>query len=166
MKRTLVLAAAGLLALLGGCASYDGRGLVPGRSTAAEVEASMGRPAEKLVRAGETIWYYPRGPAGWHTYAVRIGPDGVLRAIEQRITVENVRRLALGITTRQEVRELLGPPFLVSRLPRQKREVWEYQMIESGFKWKLWVQFSDDAVVREVLQLPHPDEYSPGDGRQ
>lgn len=166
MNAALVLAAMGALALLGGCASYDGRGLVPGRSTAAEVEATMGRPAEKLERPGETIWYYPRGPAGWHSYAVRVGPDGVMRAIEQRITVENVRRLATGTTTRQEVRELLGPPFLVSYLPRQKREVWEYQMLETGFKWKLWVQFSDDGVAREVLQIQHPDQDSPGDGRQ
>ena len=35
--------------LLGGCASYDGRGLIPGRSTQAEVEALMGLPAERRV---------------------------------------------------------------------------------------------------------------------
>lgn len=152
----IVIAAAAVL-LAAGCASYDGRTLVPGRSTAAEVEALMGRPEEKLQTPGETVWYYPRGPLGWHTYAVRIGPEGVMRAIEQRLTVENIAKLQAGSTTRQDVRELLGPPFETSFLPRQQREVWGYQLLEVGFKWQLWVQFSDDGVVREVLQMRHRD---------
>ncbi len=41
-------AAVAVAALLAGCASFDGRGLAPGKSTAAEVEALMGAPAEKL----------------------------------------------------------------------------------------------------------------------
>ena len=122
----------------------------------------MGRPADKLERAGESIWYYPRGPVGFHAYAVRLGPDGVLRSIEQRLTVGNVRLLLPGKTTRGDVRELLGPPFIESRMPRQQREVWEYQLLEYEFKWKLWVQFSDDGIVREVLQMRHPDMEPPG----
>ena len=35
-------------AILAGCASFDGRGLEPGKSSAAEVVALMGAPAEKL----------------------------------------------------------------------------------------------------------------------
>ena len=52
--------------------------------------------------------------------------------------------------------------FMVSTLPRLQREVWEYQLIEVDFKWKLWVQFSPDGVVREVLQMRHPDMDPPG----
>lgn len=160
--RITLWALAGVAALAAGCASYDGRTLQPGKSTAAEVEATMGRPAEKLERGGESIWWYPRGPMGFHSYAVRIGPDGVLREIEQRLTEENVRRLSVGTSTRQDVRELLGPPFDVQTLPRLKREVWEYQFLDVVFRWKLWVQFSDDGVVREVLQMRHPGEDPPG----
>ncbi|OFZ92338.1 MAG: hypothetical protein A2Z64_08005 [Betaproteobacteria bacterium RIFCSPLOWO2_02_67_12] len=161
--RKCVIALACAAALAAGCASYDGRTLVPGRSTAAEVEATMGRPAEKMERAGDSIWWYPRGPLGFHSYAVYIGPDGLLRRIEQRLTLENVQRLVPGSTTRKDVRELFGPPFVVSRLPRLQREVWEYQLLDVVFRWKLWVQFSDDGVVREVLQMRHPDEDPPGD---
>jgi hypothetical protein len=152
-----------LAAALAGCAGYDGRTLVPGKSTAAEVEATMGKAAEKVEVAGESLWWYPRGPMGWHSYAVRIGPDGVLRGIEQRLTVENIKKVAADTWTRKEVRELFGPPFVVSHLPRLKREVWEYQLLEVEFKWKLWVQFSDDGVVREVLQMRHPDMDPPSD---
>lgn len=162
MRGTLrVLACAAALAT--GCASYDGRTLVPGKSTAAEVEATMGRPAEKLERPDGTIWWYPRGPLGFHSYAVRIGPDGVLRDIDQHLTLENVKRLVPGSTTRKDVRELFGPPFGAMRLSRLQREVWEYQLVDVNFRWKLWVQFSDDGIVREVLQMRHPDEDPPGD---
>ena len=160
MKAWLAVAAA----LLAGCAAYDGRTLVPGRSSAAEVEATMGQPSERIAKGGESVWYYSRGPEGFHAYAVRIGADGVLRSIEQRLTVENVRRIIPGSSTRQVVRELFGPPFLETRLPRLARDVWEYQLLDVAFRWKLWIQFSADGVVREVLQMRHPDEDPPGGG--
>ena len=60
-----MLAALGLAILLAGCASFDGRGLMPGQSTAADVESVMGAPAEKRqVANGETWYFYPRQPYG------------------------------------------------------------------------------------------------------
>lgn len=157
--RVNALAWLAVMALVGGCASYSGSNLVPGRSTAEEVEKSMGRPELKLPgKGGETVWYFPRGPMGWHTYAVTVGPDGIMRGIEQRLTVENVRKIVPDKTTKQEVLELLGPAKMVSRMPLKPREVWEYQFLEVVFKWQLFVQFSDDGIVREVLQMRHPEE--------
>jgi hypothetical protein len=161
-KRELV---AVLSALLAGCASYDGSSLVPGKSTGAEIQQTMGTPDERQAYAGETLWWYSRGPSGFHSYAVYVGSDGVLKRIEQRLTVENVKKVAPNAWTKKEVRELFGPPFLVSSLPRLKREVWEYQLLEVDFKWKLWVQFSPDGVVREVLQMRHPDMDPPGNAQ-
>jgi outer membrane protein assembly factor BamE (lipoprotein component of BamABCDE complex) len=133
-----------------------------GKSTAAEIQALMGTPVERQAYPGETVWWYPRGPAGWHSYAVYVGSDGSLKRIEQRLTVENVRKVVPNTWTKKEVRELFGPPFMVSTLPRLQREVWEYQLLEVDFKWNLWVQFSPDGVVREVLQVRHPAMDPPG----
>lgn len=130
---------------------------MPGRATQAEVEALMGQPALRVERGGEVLLYYPRGPSGWHSYVARIGADGRLVALEQRLTEENVARVKAGVWTREEVRELLGPPFAVSVQPRLGREVWEYQFLDVAFKWSLWVQFSADGVVREVLQMRHQE---------
>ena len=143
------------VALLAGCAAYDGRGLAPGRSVAGDVQALMGTPAEKTTLAGgDTLWFYPRMPYGRQTFAVRLGPDGVVRGVEQRLTVENMQKLVQGTTQAKEVRELLGPPWRVSRLERQQREVWEYTMYDTRrFEFILYVQFSGDGVVREVLLL-------------
>ena len=152
-------------AALAGCASYDGSGLIPGKSTVADIQATMGSPAERQASGPLTVWWYPRGPAGFHSYAVLVGSDGVLKSIEQRLTVQNVQKVTPNSWTKKEVRELFGPPFVVSTLPRLEREVWEYQMREVDFKWKLWVQFSPDGVVREVLQMRHPDMDPPGNGQ-
>jgi hypothetical protein len=52
------------------------------------------------------------------------------------------------------VRELFGPPYLVSRLPRQQREVWTWNIYNaSDIPCQLHVQMSDDGIVREVLVL-------------
>lgn len=142
-------------ALLAACASYDGRGLVPGKSTAGDVEQLMGLPTEKIGAAnGETVWFYPRHPFGRHTYAVRVAPDGVVRAIEQRLTVQNMQKLVAGETTAKDVRTLFGPPYLVTRFARQERDVWEYPMYDQvQVEYNLFVQFSYDGVLREALFL-------------
>ena len=141
-----------------GCVSYDGRGLVPDKSTAAEVEADMGRPAERVVKPdGSSVLYYPRGPSGRHSYAVLLGPNGRLQAIEQRLTDANIAKIVPGTTSAREVRELFGPPPTTSRLPRLGRDVWEYKMGDTTLPYVLWVQFSADGIVREVFKAKDLD---------
>ena len=136
---------------------------MPGQSKAADVEALMGPPAERVPLAGgESAWFYPRMPYGRQTYAVTVGADGVVRAVEQRLTVQSMQKLQLGTTTAKEVRQLLGPPWRMSRLERQQRDVWEYSMYDARqFEFILYVQFSGDGVVREVLLLRDP-YFEPG----
>jgi hypothetical protein len=152
--------------LVAGCASYSGSGLVPGKSTAADVEQLMGPPKEKIgVAGGDSVWFYPRNPAGRHTYAVRVAPDGVVRAIDQRLTVENMQKLVAGATTANEVRELFGPPNRVTHLNMQERDVWEYRMLNPiQIPYNLYVQYSADGIVREVLFLRDPSQDMPAAG--
>ena len=151
------------LALLAGCASFSGSSLVPGKSTRAEVEATMGRPAALLSRPnGDTLLYYSRLPFGREMYVATVGPDGVLRGIEQRLTRQNVARVAAGAQAK-EVRELLGPPFRAVRMERMQRDVWEYPWREIEDRRILWVQFSNDGQVREVIEM-HDYESDPPSG--
>ena len=143
-----------VFALLAGCASYDGRGLVPGKSTGAEVEALMGAPALRVANAdGSNTWLFPRGPGGRHTYAVAVGADGVMRGIEQRLTLENVKKLMPGQSTAKQVRELMGPPNLIARAAFKPLDVWEYRTMHYQEKRVLWVEFSDDGIVRGVIEM-------------
>lgn len=145
------LAIAGAL-LAAGCVSYSGSNLVSGSSTAADVEATMGQPAEtRALAGGGSVWYYPRGPIGRHTYAVTLGADNVVRGIDQRLAEEYFKQIVPGTTTMKQVRELLGPPHEAARYARQKRTVWEYRTLRVAERRLFFVDFSDDGVVLEVL---------------
>lgn len=145
------------LLLLAGCAGYDGRTLVPGQSTAAEVEKLMGPSAEKRAGpGGETVLWFPRLPYGRVSYAARIGRDGKLIGIEQRLTKENLDTLKPGVSRDDDVRDLLGPPNRVDPFPRQQREVWTYQA--QGIDPQIIVaQFSSDRVLREAYMVNDPE---------
>jgi hypothetical protein len=163
--KTLCVATCLAAGLFSGCASYSASSLVAGKSTAAEVEALMGKPAERVeTPGGGSVLYYPRGPAGRETYAVSIGADGKVRAVEQRLTDANIARLVPGTTTAREVRELFGPPPTTQRLPRLQRDVWEYPMDNGAMPRLLLVQFSPDGIVREVFNMIDFAAQPPGGG--
>lgn len=151
--RITVLAATLLLAA---CGTFTGSHLVPGKSTAADVEATMGAPKEKVaVAGGVTRWFYPRGPVGQETYAVNIGADGVVKGVEQTLTYENAYKLKAGTTTSAEALALLGPPNKITRFEGRAQNNWEYRMY--SVDWKvLTLEVADDGVVRGVMLLPDP----------
>jgi hypothetical protein len=159
-----ILAIAAATLLLGACASFDGRGLVPGQSRAADVEASMGSPHQRLALPnGDTALYYSRLPEGRKMFVATLAPDGTLRGIEQRLEYPFIKRIVPNTTTAAQVRELLGPPWTSTRMARQQRVVWEYPWRNVEDRRMLWVQFSDDEVVREVIEL-HDYESDPPSG--
>ncbi|MGQ0511412.1 MAG: outer membrane protein assembly factor BamE domain-containing protein [Betaproteobacteria bacterium] len=154
MKRSFVVLVAAA-ALASGCVSYSGRGLVSGQSDAKEVEALMGQPAERITLAGgDSVWFYPQNPNGLHTFAARLNPQGILQQVDQRLTVQNLAKLVPGQSTAAQVREILGPPWQVAHMARQQRDVWQYRMEDNVMvRHDLYVQFSADGLVREVLML-------------
>jgi hypothetical protein len=145
--------------LVAGCASYDGRGLVPGQSTAADVEALMGpAAARRPAPGGETVYYYPRLPYGNATFAARIAPDGKLIAIEQRLTPQNADKLKPGVTRAEEVLDLLGPPYRPMKQATSGDEIWTYPMLIPGFPLPRWflAHISPDGILREKNMIDDP----------
>ena len=145
--------------LVAACASFDGRGLAPGASTA-QVESAMGPAADKRVHGSETWVYYPRQPYGLRNYVARFGADGRLIALEQRLTDDNVAKIVRGQTRRADVEELLGPPYKVWHFPRMPRDILEYRMLTSSagsIPQGLYVQATPDGIVREVFMENDPD---------
>jgi len=98
-------------------------------------------------------------------FVATIGRDGILRELEQRLTRENIAALVPGTSTAQDVRALFGPPGAIGHLPLMPREWWEYKYYDYQDRRVLWVQFSEDAVVREVLDMRDWAFESPGMGR-
>ena len=148
-----------LVLLLAGCASFEGRGLVPGQSTVAEVEKAMGPAAEKRPGPnGETVYYYPRLPWGYETYAARIAADGKLIRVEQRLTDDNIGRVKVGATRADEVRDLLGPPFEPMKQARTGMEIWTYPMRIAGYPTPKWflVHVAPDGLVSDAYLIDDP----------
>src|SRR5687767_12966644 len=116
------------VALLAGCAS-----LTPGLSNVAEVQAAMGGAAEQRARPdGESWLYYPRQPFGRKVLVARIGPDGKLIGVEQRLSEEYIARLVPNHSRREDVLGLFGSPYERLHFPRMNRETWSWHMRQFG----------------------------------
>lgn len=155
MRRIIALAA---VVLGAGCAGsgYDGGDLAPGVSTMAEVEKDMGTPKDKRAGPnGETVLWFPRLPDGRVSYAARIGKDGKLIAVEQRLTRDNLALLKPGVSRENDVRDLLGPPQSIQWFERQQIDAWSYNA--RGIAPQIYVvEISKDGVVRRAYTYDDP----------
>jgi len=96
--------------LLAACASYSGSGLKPGEARLDEVQALMGSPAMRWQDADGSIQLaYPRGPAGFETFMVKLGPNGRLQSIANVLNERTFAGIRAGMT-KDEVLRLIGPP--------------------------------------------------------
>lgn len=132
MRSTIAALAALLLAA---CASYGGRGLVPGNSELAEVLRVMGEPAMRWQEPdGSLQLAYPRGPAGVHTFMVHIGPDGKLQRIENALEYRGFMQLRPGMSEAQ-VLQILGPPYAgwTGYFKARDERVWEWRYCDDMY---------------------------------
>ena len=140
--------------------------LAPGSSTQAEVEAALGAPAERRQVGAETWLYYPNQPFGRQVRVARVGPDGRLVALEQRLSEEYIAKLVPNQSRREDVLGLFGQPYQRSDYPRLQRETWTWHMQHfTRQPAGLHVQMSPDGVVREVYVLDESDKDRPPSDR-
>jgi len=122
-----------LALLLVACASYSGRGLQPGVDGLDNVLHVMGQPALRWQNAdGSVQLAYPRGPAGYHTYMVIIGPDDRLRQIENVLDEKHFALIQTGMS-KEEVLHTLGPPYpgWTAYFKRRDELVWEWRYCDA-----------------------------------
>ncbi|HEV8109521.1 MAG TPA: hypothetical protein VGP97_18560 [Burkholderiales bacterium] len=163
MRRRFMPWLVAALVAASGCATY--RDLVPAHSTRADVEATLGRPAEVRARSdGETWLYYPNQPFGRKVLVARVAPDGKLIAVEQRLSEEYIAKLIPNQSSREEVLALFGQPYERLNVPRMERDMWTWHMRQyATLPATLNVQMSADGVVREIYVL---DENNKGDSNK
>ena len=118
-----------LAALVAGCAGP--RSLIPGQSTEADVRASMGAPKETRTESnGDLVWEYPTGPEGFTTYSVRLGADGKVKSVTQLLSDEQLEKIVVGKSTRDDVRRILGRP--AEETVYQVGPTWYWRFIRNG----------------------------------
>jgi len=121
---TLILAL-----LITACASHDGRGLKPGVSNLDEVVQLMGEPAMRWQEQdGGQLLAYPRGPAGFNTFMVTIGPDGRMTSLHGVLNMKTFALIREGMTQEQVLR-ILGPSVAAWTIYFERRDelVWEWR---------------------------------------
>ncbi|MCX7175008.1 MAG: hypothetical protein NT159_14040 [Proteobacteria bacterium] len=115
--------------LVAACATYDGRGLMPGHAEIEDVQRAMGEPAMRWQDPdGSVQLAYPRGPVGFHTFMVRIGADGKLQRVENVLDNKGFARIRPGMTEAQ-VLQTLGPPYPVwtAYFKARDERTWEWR---------------------------------------
>lgn len=120
----------GLVALLAlaACDYFATRELEPGVSTAEDVRARFGTPGmEWRNDDGSVTWEYSRQPEGTQCYMVTIGPDGVMRSIEQVLNESGFARIQRGMTG-NEVRRILGKPATRQYFELARDTVWSWRI--------------------------------------
>lgn len=143
-----------LLALLAGCAAYDGSGLRPGASTESEVRGLMGAPALELSDPdGTRHYYYPRGPMGHETFVADIGGDGVLRRVRGVLSDDTFNRIQPGLRG-DDVLRMIGPPRETAYFSNLGQTAWDYKYVDT---WGYPAIFSvmldrNDVVVGKVTR--------------
>ena len=133
MKRLLfwlcaLLSAVGITA----CDYFNLRELKPGVSTATEVRERFGPPQMEWANEdGSVTWEFTRQPEGIECFMITIGPDNILRGIDQVLNEQTFARVVNGMNG-DEVRRLLGKPARSQFFQLKKETVWEWKIDHGG----------------------------------
>ena len=94
---------------------------------------------------------------------ILLGGCTTMNEANNPVTGDNIARIRLGQTTREEVRTLFGPPARAVEYTNLQREVWDYPDRSPVRPMVLSVQFSKDGVVRETMMMADPAWQATGD---
>ncbi|HUW50577.1 MAG TPA: outer membrane protein assembly factor BamE [Sulfuricella sp.] len=154
MKRLFPIMAA---LFLTACAAYGGSGLKLGEARLDDVIRVMGEPAMRWQDSdGSVQLAYPRGPFGFHTFMVRVGPDGKLQRIGNVLDPSVFAQIRPGMTEAQVMR-ILGPPYPGWTVYFKARDelVWEWRYCDD---WSEAARFNvlfdgTSGAVRSTMSL-------------
>ena len=150
---------------LAACASYNGAGLRPGEARLEDVERLMGQPAMRWQDAdGSVQLAYPRGPAGIHTFMVKLAPDGRLQSNANALDEAGLARILPGMSKEQVLRVLGPPDYSRTAYFRARDElVWDWRACTYNQNiQRLYVLF--DATAGTVRSTMSQDELFGNEG--
>lgn len=150
--RLAVLAAAAVLA---GCTVLAFARLEPGKSSEAEVRQALGEPVRVYTDPnGTRQLVYPRGPEGRQTYMAFLAPDGRLVRLDQVLTEDHFRRIAVGSTNGEQLESLIGPPWRKIPFPNLRQVAWDYVFQDSwGYTVDFSVMIDERGIVANMVSV-------------
>ncbi|APV51791.1 hypothetical protein BWI17_20175 [Betaproteobacteria bacterium GR16-43] len=143
MMRLPIVIAAALLA--SACTPMS---TLPPGSPEAQARSALGTPAAEYDNPdGTRQLVYPRGPLGTETYMVFL-KGGTVQRVDQVLTDGNFSLIQSGVTTGDQVRRMIGPPYRVVRFENLKQYAWDYRFRDTwGYLAIFSVMVDDRGVV-------------------
>ena len=140
MRKRVLSAALAAIVLTAGCASVSPDDLKPGAS-AEQIRAQMGAPRATyaLPGGGQRLEFRGRGP---RTFMLDVDASGRLVASTQVLNTTHFRNIVPG-QTREQLLLPLGQPDEISRVGRQRDEVWSWHFQNIECQW-FQVSFGSD----------------------
>lgn len=139
-----------LLGVLAGCAMPAS--IVPGSTTADELQKRLGQPTDKRANpAGGEFWEYAYGPFGTETWLFGVDRGQMVRSAEQLLTLKQLYRVVPGVSTEAQVRELLGKPRKITRF--REEVAWEWRVDMSPNLGQFVVRFDQKGVATGINVL-------------
>lgn len=120
----------GLLGLLGlgGCNPFAIETIKPGITTASEVRERLGEPGmEWRNDDGSVTWEYSGQPQGIHCHMITVGPDRIVRAVDQVLNERGFARIQAGMDG-DAVRRVLGKPASTQFFALSQERVWNWNV--------------------------------------
>jgi outer membrane protein assembly factor BamE (lipoprotein component of BamABCDE complex) len=151
LGRILRLAVLALALLAAGCDyTYGPNNLKPGASLD-EVRRQMGAATDEKRNAdGSRVWWYMRGPQGFHTYKIAFDKDEKMVSVTQVLTEQSFRNITAG-KSKDDVLELIGRPREQQKYPNRQEEVWTWRYQDGTFNKYIHVSFNTDGVVQNYV---------------
>ncbi len=81
-----------------------------------------------------------------------LASDGVFAA-GRYISLSLLDKIHPGVTTEQQVRDLLGQSVHVIDYPARGEHDWEYEATDYGDLLEIWITFGNDGIVRGVTRM-------------
>jgi hypothetical protein len=78
---------------------------------------------------------------------------GAVFAAGKFISLALLDKIHPGVTTEQQVRDLLGQSVHVIDYPARGQHDWEYEATDYGDFLKIWITFGNDGIVRDVSKM-------------
>ncbi|MFZ3266270.1 MAG: outer membrane protein assembly factor BamE [Terriglobales bacterium] len=70
------------------------------------------------------------------------------------VNLTNVAKIKVGSTTREQIKDLLGPPYRMTNYadcsPMDYQEFWEYVGHDQNGIFKIHIEFDDDGIARII----------------
>lgn len=127
-RNWITAALAAICSILPGCDSFVLQDIKPGVTTAVEVRAKLGNPGFEFRNDdGSVTWEYTRQPAGVHCYMITLGPDRIVRQVDQVLTEANYARVREGMS-KNDIRRLFGAPASRVVFDNLREEIWEWRI--------------------------------------